>query len=368
VIAEGPPSWPPADEAVRQALDRAYTDGSWGQYHGPHVELLEARLAQMHGVDQVRTCCSGTFAVELALRSLGVRAGDEVILAGYDFGGNFRSIEAIGAKPVLVDIGENDWCMDIEQIAEAVSPKTRAVVASHMHGCLVRMRELRSLADKFDLRLVEDACQTPGATVDGRMAGSWGDVGVLSFGGSKLLTAGRGGAILTGSPQVSQRAKVFCSQGNDAFALSQLQALVLLPQLETLASRNQQRLEAVDRLLQHTAAVSALCNFVTLRSDCAPAYFKVAWLYDEKVCGGASREEFCAAVRAEGVALDKGFRSFAQRPASRCRQAGPLSNSRRAGQQTVVLHHPILLAETSLLDQTAEAMIKVERALEAKED
>ncbi len=95
---------------------------------------------------------------------------------------------------MLVDIDPRSWCLAPERIAAAQSPATRAVIVSHLHGGLADMQQLTDVARRFNLGVVEDACQAPGATVQGRPAGTWGDVGVLSFGGSKLLTAGRGGA------------------------------------------------------------------------------------------------------------------------------------------------------------------------------
>src|SRR5437879_2383311 len=99
---QGPPDWPVPDEAVRAALEAAYADGSWGKYDGGHVQRLQERLAADHGVEHALTCGSGTFAVEVALRALKVGAGDEVVLAAYDYPGNFLSVHAVGAMPVLV--------------------------------------------------------------------------------------------------------------------------------------------------------------------------------------------------------------------------------------------------------------------------
>ena len=181
---------------------------------------------------------------------LRVSDGDEVILAGYDFPGNFRAVEAVGAVPVLVDIQRRTWCLDAAQLELAWSPRVRAILVSHLHGGLAAMPEIRAWADLRAVAVVEDACQVPGARIDGRLAGTWGDVGVLSFGGSKLLSAGRGGALLTDRSDVVQRIKIYSERGNQAYPLSELQAAVLLPQLESLAERNQQRLENAMRLLE----------------------------------------------------------------------------------------------------------------------
>src|SRR5262245_48632502 len=92
VFPAGPPPWPLPDDAVRDALLAAYADGNWGRYHGPYCQRLAQALAEYHAVEHVTLCCSGTVAVELGLRGLGVSPGDEVILAGYDFPGNFRAV------------------------------------------------------------------------------------------------------------------------------------------------------------------------------------------------------------------------------------------------------------------------------------
>ena len=219
LLPEGPPTWPRPNEAVRLALEQAYADGSWGKYHGQHCERLRERLAQMHGVQHAWLCSSGTIAVELALRGLKIGPGDEVILAAYDFPGNFRAIEAVGARPVLVDLAAGTWTLDVDRAAEAISPQTKAMIVSHLHGSLADMPRLHKLADETDLAIVEDACQVPGARINGRPAGSFGDCGILSFGGSKLLTAGRGGAVVTGDAALLQRAKVYCERGNHGYPL-----------------------------------------------------------------------------------------------------------------------------------------------------
>src|SRR5262249_38150675 len=197
ILPQGPPDWPPPDAGVLQALKAAYRDGSWGKYAGGRVERLERRLAREHGVEFALACGSGTFAVELALRALKIGPGHEVVLAAYDYPGNFLAAHAVGATPVLADVAPHNWNLAVDRLAAALTPATRAVVVSHLHGGLVPMRRVMEIARAAGVGVVEDAAQAVGAAVEGRSAGAWGDVGVLSFGGSKLLTAGRGGAILT---------------------------------------------------------------------------------------------------------------------------------------------------------------------------
>src|SRR5262249_49154327 len=250
VRPQGPPPWPLNDPEVAEALQAALRDRSWGKYHGPNVRRLEDALRTAFGVEHALTCGSGTFAVELALRALRIQPGDEVILAAYDYPGNFLSIHVVGAQPVLVDVAPENWNLDVRQLAGAFSPHTRAVLVSHLHGGVVPMRELTASAHARGLAVIEDAAQCPGAVVEGRKAGAWGDVGILSFGGSKLLSAGRGGALLTHRADVLQRARTWNLRGNLVCPLSELQAAVLLPQIEKLDARNAQRASAVRELTE----------------------------------------------------------------------------------------------------------------------
>src|SRR5262245_50808246 len=136
-IPTGPPPWPQPDEDVRAALAAAYADGSWGRYFGPHSERLCELLRSLCNVEHVWLCSSGTIAVELALRGLKIGPGDEVILGAYDFPGNFRAVEAVGARPVLIDLAAGRWHLAPDQIQQEVSPQTRAIIESSLHGSLL---------------------------------------------------------------------------------------------------------------------------------------------------------------------------------------------------------------------------------------
>lgn len=365
-VVDGQPAWPLRDEDVRIALEAAYADGSWGRYHGPHCDRLTEALAAWHDVPLAMLCCSGTFAVELALRALEVGPGDEVVLAGYDFSGNFRAVEAVGARPMLVDVDADNWNLDPGRVEEAIGDATKAVVASHLHGGIVPMRELTAIGQRRGLAIVEDASQAVGATVEGRPAGTWGAIGVLSFGGSKLLTAGRGGALLMRDATLRQRAKIFCERGNHAFPLSELQAAVLLPQLDKLRARHRMRADRVAQLLRAVEPIACLRPFKNRAADSDPAYFKLGLKYDPTALRGRERGAFIAAVQAEGVALDAGFRGFVRRGPRRCRTAGELMYSEQASERTLVLHHPVLLEPPAVIEQVAGALAKVANAWSAR--
>jgi dTDP-4-amino-4,6-dideoxygalactose transaminase len=296
--------------------------------------------------------------VELALRAVKVAAGGEVIVAAYDYGGNFRSVLAVGATPVLVDLDRDNWNMALGEVARAMSARTRAIVVSHLHGGIAPIRQIVELAQRHGVPVVEDAAQASGAMIEGRRAGTWGDVGTFSFGGSKLLTAGRGGCLVTAHRQVHHRAKLFCQRGNDVFPLSELQAAVLVPQLAKLDERNRTRAERVRQLLELLRVVRGLRPLRNSIADAEPTFYKLGLQLDAAAIG-LSRDRFVEAMRAEGVACDAGFRSLhVGRSSSRYRRVGELAEAEKAHHGMVVLHHPVLLGDDQDVAQVARAVEK----------
>ncbi len=364
---DGPPNWPRSSDRIVAALEAVYASGDWGRYQGEQCQALSAELAAFFQPVNapslgVTLCCSGTIAVELALRGLGVGPGDEVVIAAYDFPGNFRAVESIGARVVLVDIDPHSGNLDPETLWEAVGPDTKAVVASHLHGGFVRMERLMEVARKLKIAVVEDACQAMGGMVDARKAGTWGDAGVLSFGGSKLLTAGRGGAVLSSDAAVHQRIKVFSERGNQAYPLSELQAAVIRPQLALLAEHTRYRADRARQLISALAEVSCLTALIAHNTPDLPAFYKLGFWYCPDAAAGTTRADFLAAVQAEGIALFEGFRGFGLRGSRRCRKVGSLMHANEAANRMAILHHPVLMEPPEVIDRVAAAIAKVSRA------
>jgi dTDP-4-amino-4,6-dideoxygalactose transaminase len=404
-----PPAWPLPDPDVHAAVAAALASGAWGQYHGEHVCALEAELAAFHEVPHAHTCASGTVAVEAALRALRVGPGDDVVMAAYDYESTFLTLHAIGAKPVLIDVRADNWQLDETKLEAAFTPQTKAVICSHLHGGIVNLPAVMEVTRKHGIGVVEDAAQAPGATVFGKPAGTWGDVGTLSFGGSKLLTAGRGGALLCTDPATHQRAKTYLHRGLQQWApLSELQAAALRPQLRKLRAATAHRAARVAELLaalgseepnpptpfpkregggfaladtdSHTArgesnasappsllgkgagGLGCLAGKGVGGFGCSPAFYKLGFQYSPTAFG-LSREAFIKALRAEGVAFDAGFKALhVGRSPSRFRAVGDLANAADAHARCVMLHHPVLSGATADVLRVAEAVARAYRS------
>ena len=357
---QGPPDWPPADPEILDVLQQAYRDGFWGKYQAGQCDRLEGDLRAFHQVEHVLLCGSGNYAVELGLRALKIGPGDEVILADYDYPGNFLSIHAVGALPVLVDVEPRSWNLSIDAVRAAIGPATKAILASHLHGGRVPMRDLMALAREKGLHVVEDAGQAPGALIDGKRAGTWGDVGVLSFGGSKLLSAGRGGALLTNHAEVAQRARNHLLRaGNIVCPLSELQAALLVPQCQKLEERNALRWRNVQALCAWLSNVPGVRPFVNAVDEALPAFYKLGFQYDDAAFG-LSRDLLLKALRAEGFAVDEGFAvAHVARSPKRYRQGSTFVESERAHRGCVMLHHPMLLERPEAMVEFAEAWRRI---------
>jgi dTDP-4-amino-4,6-dideoxygalactose transaminase len=186
-------------------------------------------------------------------------------------------------------------------------------------------------------------------------------VGVLSFGGSKLTAAGRGGAILTNSLPIIERIKRHTQRGNELSPLSELQAAALVPQWRALDERNE--LRALNARLLH----ERLGDDSGLRTVNPPpttaGHYKIALEYDPSKFQNLPREQFCQAMRAEGIALSPGFRGLHRIHASRrFRAAGPLPVADRVDESVVVLHHPVLLGTSQEMEEILQAVSRVRRA------
>ncbi|MFN5467868.1 MAG: DegT/DnrJ/EryC1/StrS family aminotransferase [Pirellulaceae bacterium] len=348
-------------QASRAALEEAFRSGSWGDYDGYPLERLRGWLSERLGGAQVHLCASGTVAMELALRALPVGAGDEVLLAGYDYPGNFRAIERVGARPVLVDLEAEGWRIAAESLASSHPPSIKAVILSHLHGTTAGMKLRTELAKQRGLWVIEDACQAQGAVDGGRSAGCYGDVVTWSFGGSKLLTSGRGGAVATVDARIAQRIKNIVGQGSDAYPMSNLQAAVLSPQLESLDQLHAQRRETVERL-ESRLRQSRCLRLAPRDPDDSPAFYHwgARLLAEDDQQLAVARRSLGDFLSQAGIPLGDGFAGFGRRSSSRCRRWQPLVHATRAAVETVLIHHSILRRYQSNIESIADKIMEWE--------
>ena len=237
---------PEIDEAVHQVLES-------GRFIlGPNVAALEQEVATYLGVKHAVGVASGTDALVLALRALGIGSGDEVIVPTYTFFATVEAVMLAGATPVLVDIEADTYCLDVRQVAERITARTKAVIPVHLYGHPANMTPLLELAQDYGFKVVEDNAQAFGAVYGGRKTGSLGDVGCLSFFPSKNLGAyGDGGMVVTHDDKVAERLRMLRTHGWQRkyypelmgynSRLDELQAAILRVKLRHLDGWNDRR-------------------------------------------------------------------------------------------------------------------------------
>ncbi|MBF0202068.1 MAG: DegT/DnrJ/EryC1/StrS family aminotransferase [Desulfamplus sp.] len=178
------------------------------------AETFERRLCEITGIKHAHLCSSGTAALSIALASCGIGAGDEVIVPPFTFVATFEAVLNAGAVPVFSEIDET-LCLDPGRLKDVLTDKTRAIIPVHMCGAMADIPAIKKFCRDHGLILIEDACQSLGASFNGRYLGTFGDMGCFSFDAVKTITCGEGGAVITDSTSLYNRADQYADHGHD---------------------------------------------------------------------------------------------------------------------------------------------------------
>ena len=208
---------------------------------------FQAAFAAYVGVPHALALPSCTSAIHLSLLAFGVGPGDEVVVPDITWTATAAPVVYVGATPVFADVDRETWCLSASSLEECVTPRTRAVIPVDLYGGMPDMGAIREIADRAGISVIEDAAQAIGAQYRGAMAGSLGDVGVFSFHGTKTLTTGEGGMLVTSREELLRRADFlatlgcrpaertfFCTEVGQKYKMSNLQAAFGLAQLERI--------------------------------------------------------------------------------------------------------------------------------------
>ena len=222
---------------------------------GPNVQAFEKEAAEYLGVKHAIGCASGTDALHLALRAVGIGPGDEVITSAFTFIATAEAIKYVGATPVFVDVDPGTFNITPENILKAITPKTKAVMPVHLFGQPVDLYAIKAICEKHGLKLIEDCAQSFGATVNNQQTGSFGDAAGFSFFPSKNLGCfGDGGLVVTNCDDTAAKIKQYRNHGSDVryyhdvigynSRLDELQAVVLRAKLKHIDQYNAARRHA----------------------------------------------------------------------------------------------------------------------------
>ncbi len=389
------PGWPVTEQADVDAVVDVVRSGNWFRYNGgeSNVDLFEKQWASALNVPFCQATSSGTSSLITALGALGIGPGDEVLLPPYTFVATVNAILLHHALPVFVDSDPATAQIDVAAIESRITPNTRCVVPVHLAGASCDMDQLRDVAKRHHLAVLEDSCQTHTGEWKGQRLGTLGDVGCYSFQNSKNLTSGEGGALVTANPQIYHRAQAYQNNGSGRFPhdggftgngvnlrMTQFQGALLQHQLKRLDEQSRRREVNAAYLRKQLEDVGGVHPKTLLPGTTRHGYHLFVFDFDPDQFAGMDKSKFTAALQAEGVPVSGGYNALNKAPwakrlvadrgfqriygDARLKQwqaENELPANDRMIQTTCWITQNVLLAETNQMDRIADAFRTIKK-------
>lgn len=384
------PRWPDYDGEEERLLLEVLRSEKWGGYNGK-VEEFERAFASLHDVPCAVSCANGTVALEVALKALGIDAGDEVIVPAITFVATATSVLLCRAAPVFVDIDPATLGLSPAAVETAITPRTRAIIAVHFGGHPADLDALVEIAQRHNLALIEDAAHAHGAAWRAKPVGGFGAAATFSFQAFKLMTAGEGGIVVTGSPESAEKLWAYCNHGRrqgegwyehytlgSNYRMTGFQAALLLAQLSKLPEQTQVRTANVNYLRGELKDVHGLKLVADDPRVTAHPHYLVTLRYDPDPFDGLPRDLVIRALQAEGIPAQRPYPfPLYRNPLFRRANLPPfrstdwkapqeyeslfLPESERLCQDGIWLGHSVFLGTHQDVDDVLDACEKVQR-------
>ena len=295
-------------------------DANWVAPLGPNVNGLEQDLENYLGNQaHVGALSSGTAAIHLGLILLGVQAGDEVICQSMTFSASANPILYLGATPIFIDSEAQTWNLCSVALEQAIQDrlqkgkKPKAIIAVHLYGVPYQIEAVRTVADKYQIPILEDSAEALGSTYKGQKCGTFGDIGILSFNGNKIITTSGGGAIVTKTAALKEKAIFYATQARDNaphyqhshigynYRMSNICAGIGRGQMEVLDKHVALRRQMHDFYVEVFAGVEGVDVFSTSNDDYFANYWLSAITIDTTKTNGITAETLRLALDAENI-------------------------------------------------------------------
>ncbi len=385
------PPWPYYDDREKQALMDVLESRTWWRTPGTQTKAFEEEFAAYQGAQHGIAVTNGTHALEVVFQSLGLGAGDEVIVPDFTFVATASAVLLTGAIPVPVDVKPETYCIDPDRGEEAITPRTRAIVCVHMGGHPADLDRLVQIAEKRGLVLVEDSAHAHSSEWKGRKVGTFGTAGTFSFQASKLMTAGEGGAILTNDAAFEKVARSVHDCGRKPgtwfydhfiygsnYRLSEWQGAILRAQLSRASEQARRRFANAKLFADLLSKIDGVTPQALDPRCTMNGFYAFIYHWDAKAFGGIPRARFIDALKAEGIPeqasyppihrLDvfKDLKALEKRigaaPARRMGKVleGCFPGADRGAFETVWLTQTALLGDEEDMYETAAAVRKIQ--------
>jgi dTDP-4-amino-4,6-dideoxygalactose transaminase len=390
------PKCPPFGAREREELLQVLESRNWGGYPSPNTKAKEfgEKFAAYNGAKHCVCCANGTVSLEMCLRAAGLNYGDEVIVPALTWVATAAAVVTTNGVPVFADVKASDYTLDPDAVAAKITPKTRAIIVVHLGSSAADMDRFVALAKKHQLVLIEDCAHAHGGKWGGKGLGAVGDFGSFSFQSSKLMTAGEGGAVLTGDDTYMQKlhSLVNCGRKEPGYSayegnllgwnyrISEWSAAVLIAQLEQLAARTKLREENADYLSAQLTKIDGLSLLERHPRLVEQHHYQFIFKYNKAGFKGLHRELFLQAMFAEGFDFDGPFYPpipgrdifpvrADQYPAIRERYGDAITDAhaadlpvtnKAAWDEGVWVHYPFLMGSRADIDDIIAAIRKVQ--------
>jgi len=250
---------------------------------------FESNTVELTGAKHALAVCNGTMALFVGLKALGIGSGDQVIVPNFTFIASANAVILAGATPVLCEVREDTFCIDVERAGKLLTPHTKAVMPVHLYGQSADMSEVMTFAKRYGLRVIEDAAEAIGVSFKGKHVGTFGDLGILSYYGNKTITCGEGGVVLTNDDALAKAAYRLKNYGRDQkgtfvhesigynFSFTDLQAAIGIAQMKKMSSIVNKKREIHDRYVEE---LRELADFRPVYIDprCKPVFWFTSFL------------------------------------------------------------------------------------------
>ena len=313
-------------EAVMKVLDKKVLSqflGEWSPdfYGGENVQQLEKDWSRYFKIKHSVSVNSATSGLNIAVGAAGISPGDEVIVSPYTMTASATAALVYGGIPVFADIDPEIFCITPESIRACITPCTRAIIVVDLFGHPADMKEIMEIAREHDLVVIEDAAQAPGATYDGRYAGTLGDIGVYSLNVHKTIQCGEGGIVVTDNDDFAERLQLIRNHAEVVvkekgvknlvnmvgfnYRMTEIEAAISREQLKKLESLHKPRIYAAAYLTKNLSTIEGITTPVT-KKNVRHGFYVFAIRYNQTL-HKLGRNKIVAALKAEGVPIDGGY-------------------------------------------------------------
>jgi dTDP-4-amino-4,6-dideoxygalactose transaminase len=293
-------------------------DTNWIAPLGPNVDCFENELGAYLGIKHVAALASGTSAIHLALIILGVTPGDEVIASSFTFSATINPIVYLGATPILIDSEKDSWNMNPELLEKAIvdrmsiGKKPKVIIAVHLYGMPLRIVDVMNIANKFNIPVLEDAAEALGSRYSGKACGTFGDIGILSFNGNKIITTSGGGAMVSKNDDYVKKARFLATQARDKathyqhsqigynYRMSNVLAGIGRGQLEVIEDRVASRRSNFEFYLKNLKEIDGV-SFLPEKSPSFSNRWLTTIIVDPLKTKGISNEDLHKALEKENI-------------------------------------------------------------------